>query len=144
MQWISNSQNQLVNCELIDYKHVEVMQIQGFKNPTVVELNCFGPVSGEIFGIIGQNPSVSKSTRLRVVIFRFLVTNWRYILQIPLKRQVDFPKSWTSTGYFSNSTDSAGTCRRFSPAGHKFGRPQLQRQVVKLRCIWRTRLAWRS
>lgn len=35
------STSELVNYELIGYKHVEVMQIQGFKIPALVKLNCF-------------------------------------------------------------------------------------------------------
>ena len=36
-------------------------------------------MSGETFDIIDQDPSVSKSIWLRVVIFRFLFTYFRYI-----------------------------------------------------------------
>ena len=41
-----------------------------------------------------------------VVIFRFFFRRLRYILYIPLKQWVISPKSWTSTGYFSNSIGS--------------------------------------
>ena len=70
---------------------------------------------GRFWGIIGQVPSVSKSNRLHVVIFRFFFINLRYILWIPLKWWVIFLKSWTSTDYFSNSTGSSVTSGRFSP-----------------------------
>ena len=41
--------------------------------------------------------------------------HWRYVLYIPLKWTVNFPKSWTLTGHFSNSTGSSATHRRFFP-----------------------------
>ena len=36
-------------------------------------------VQGDFLGIVGLNPSVSKSNRFRVVIFRFFFINLRYI-----------------------------------------------------------------
>ena len=66
-------------------------------------------------GKIGENPSVSKSNWLRLVIFRFSFINWRYIPQIPLWRSATFLESWTSISYFSNSVDSSVTSGRFSP-----------------------------
>ena len=46
---------------------------------------------------------------------RFSFIKLGYILYIPLKRSVIFLQSWTSTGYFSNSTSSSVTHCRFSP-----------------------------
>jgi hypothetical protein len=49
----------------------------------IVHLHAHPPYRhcpGRFLGIIGQNPSVSKSDRLHVVIFWFLSTNLRYIL----------------------------------------------------------------
>ena len=43
--------------------------------------------------------------------------NVKYIPQIPLKQLEFFLKSWTSTGYFSNSASSSIT-RSFSPTIH--------------------------
>ena len=51
-----------------------------------------GAVSGESFGIIGQDPSVSKSNRLRVVFFRFLFTNFGSIDSSKMTGSF-FPKS---------------------------------------------------
>ena len=64
---------------------------------------------GRFLGIIGWDPSVCKSNRLHVDILRFSYINLRYIPQIPLKCSVILLKSWTSTGYFSNSTGSSVT-----------------------------------
>jgi len=50
------------------------------------------------------DPSVCQSNQLHVDIFQFFNTNSKYILEIPLKWSLIFRKSWTSTGYFSNST----------------------------------------
>ena len=43
---------------------------------------------GRFLGIINQNPSVSKSNWLHVVIFRFFFISLKYIPEIPLKRLV--------------------------------------------------------
>ena len=75
-----------------------------------------GQWSGRVLGIIGWDPSVCKSNQLHVDIHRFSFIKLGYILlQIPLKRWVIFLQSWTSTGYFSNSTSSSVTNCRFSP-----------------------------
>ena len=58
-----------------------------------------------VLGIIGWDPSVSKSNRLHVDIFRLFFANLRCILLIPLKWWVIFLKSWTSIDYFSNWTN---------------------------------------
>ena len=71
--------------------------------------------SGRFLGIIGWDPSVCKSNRLYVDILRFSFIKWRYFLQIPLKWSIIFMQSWTSTGYFSNSTGSFATNCWFSP-----------------------------
>ena len=51
--------------------------------------------------MIRQDPSVSKSNRVHVVIFRIFSINSRYILPIPLQWLILFLRSSTSTGYFS-------------------------------------------
>ena len=66
------------------------------------------------FNIIGQNPSVSNPDRFHVVIFRLFFIDLRYILLISFKQSLIFMNSWTSTGYFSNSTGSSGTSGQFS------------------------------
>ena len=64
-------------------------------------------------GIVGQDPSDSKSNQLHVDIFRACFHSFEVILQ----------KSRTSTGYFSNSTGSSGTKCQFSaspgPSDHE-------------------------
>ena len=70
--------------------------------------------SGRFLGITGWDPSVCKSNRLHVDILRFSFIKLGYILWIPLKWSVSFLQSWTSTGYFSNSTGSSVTNCRFS------------------------------
>ena len=69
---------------------------------------------GNFLGVISQNPSVSKSNWLHIVIFRFFFINFRYILKTPVKWSVVFLKSWTSRSYFSTSTGSSVTSGRFS------------------------------
>ena len=71
--------------------------------------------SGRILGITGWDPSVCKSNRSHVDTLQFSFIKLRYILEIPLKWSVIFLQSWTSTGYFSNSTGSSVTSCRFSP-----------------------------
>ena len=67
-------------------------------------------LSGEVLGIINQNPSVSKSNRLHNVISRFLFIYYFGVdSTIPSQPIL---KSWTSTGYFSNSTGSSVTTWR--------------------------------
>ena len=44
---------------------------------------------------------------------------WGIIYRFLLKWSVNFWKSWTSTGYFSNSTGSSATNRRFFPDIHR-------------------------
>ena len=61
----------------------------------------------------GWDHRVCKFNRLHVHILRFSFINVKYILKIPRKRSVNLLQSWTSTGYFSNSTGSS-VCR-FSP-----------------------------
>ena len=64
----------------------------------------------KFLGIVGQNPSDSKSNRLHVDIFRFCFIHSRYILlYISLKWSVNLLKSPTFIGYFSNSTISSQT-----------------------------------
>ena len=69
----------------------------------------FLSVIGRFLDIIGWDPSVCKSNRLHVDILRFFYINLRYIPQIPLKWSVILLNTWTSTGYFSNSTGSSIT-----------------------------------
>ena len=52
---------------------------------------------------------------LHVDIFWLFIINLRCIPWIPLNLYVIFLKSWTSTGYFSNSTDSSVTSSQPSP-----------------------------
>ena len=68
----------------------------------------------KFLGLVGQDPSDSKSNRIRVDIFPFCCINLRYFLQIPLKWWVILLKSLTSTGYFSNSSSSSVTNHWFS------------------------------
>ena len=74
-----------------------------------MQKNGVGQWSWRLLGIIG------KSNRLQVDILRFSFIKLGYILQIPLKWSVIVLQSWTSTGYFSNSTGSFVTKCRFSP-----------------------------
>ena len=66
--------------------------------------------------ILKHIPSASKSNQLwQVVISRLFFIDSRYILHIPLRWWVTFPKSWwTSTNYFSNSTGSYVTKGHFT------------------------------
>ena len=41
---------------------------------------CRHYITGRFLGIIGQNPSVSKSNQLTFVMFRFFVINVRYVM----------------------------------------------------------------
>ena len=68
-----------------------------------------------MFGHDLSRSYVSKSNRLHVDIVRFFFINLKYNLYIFLKWSVIFLKSWTSTGYFSNSTGSSVTSGWFSP-----------------------------
>lgn len=70
-------------------------------------------VSGRFSGMIGQNPRVSRSNRLHVVIFWDFFIDLKYILYIPLNLSVISLKFCTSTGYFCNSTSSFVTSSRF-------------------------------
>ena len=69
-------------------------------------------MSGENFG--HQNPSVSKSSHLHVVIFQFFFANMRPIQKDTSKWEVVFLKPWTSTSYISNSNASFVTSNEFS------------------------------
>ena len=71
--------------------------------------------SERFLGITGWDPSVCKSNRLHGDILRFSFINLGYILFFPLHWSAIFLQSWTSTGYFSNSTGSSVTNCRFSP-----------------------------
>ena len=46
---------------------------------------------GEIFGMMGWDPSVCKSSRLHVDILRFSFVELGYILRIPLEMIGNFP-----------------------------------------------------
>ena len=70
---------------------------------------------GRFLDIIGWDPSVCKSKWLHVDILQVTFVKLGYILEIPLKWSIIFLQSWTSTGYFSNSTGSFVTNCRFSP-----------------------------
>ena len=72
--------------------------------------------SGRFLGLISSwDPSVCKSNRLHVEILRLPFIELGYVPWIPLKWSVILRKSWTPTGYFSNSTGSSATTCRFSP-----------------------------
>ena len=71
---------------------------------------------GRFLGITtGWDPSLCKSNRFHVHILRFSCIKLGYIQEIPLKWSVILLQSWTSTGYFSNSTGSFVSNCRFSP-----------------------------
>ena len=72
--------------------------------------------TGDFWAYLIKNPSrVSKSTRLHGGVFRVFFDKLEFITQIPLKWWLIFPRSWTSTGYFLNSTGSPVTSSRLSP-----------------------------
>ena len=56
--------------------------------------------------IIGQDPSVSKSNRLHVNHLSVFLY-WGYFPWISSNWRVIFLKSWTLTGYFTNSTNTS-------------------------------------
>ena len=70
--------------------------------------------SGDL-GITGWDPSVYKFKWSYVDNLLVSFIKLGYILKIPLKWSVNFLQSWTSTGYFSNSTGSFVTNCRFPP-----------------------------
>ena len=94
-------------------------------SPLTPKLTCMSQWSGRCLGITGWDPSVCKSNWLHVDILRVSFIKVGYILWIPLECTVIFLRSWTSTGYFSNSTGSFVTNCRFFPiiAPHKEGVP---------------------
>ena len=67
-----------------------------------------------VWGVVGQDPCDSKSNRLHVwhlpVLLSFI---WGVFYETPLKWSVIFLQSWSSTGYFSNSTGSFVTKCQF-------------------------------
>ena len=86
------------------------------KQPQHPSYICPSQCPERFLGITNRYPSVFKSNRLHVDIFRYPFINLGYILYIPLKWSVIFVQSPTSTGQFSNSTGSYVTnCRFFSP-----------------------------
>ena len=73
-----------------------------------LKIKASGKLLGNLFfSIIGKYPSVSKSNRLHVVIFRFFFIKLRHIPWIPLNVMGNIPKPLTLTGYFSNSASSS-------------------------------------
>ena len=79
-------------------------------------ITCCSQYHGRFLGIISHNHSVSKSTWLRVVIFQFFFKfNWSIFHTFLSKWLVIFLKSWTSTGFFSNSTGSSLSSDWVSP-----------------------------
>ena len=68
---------------------------------------------GKFLGIVSQDPSVSKSNRLHVDIFRVCIQSFEVYSIDSSKMIVILLKSPTSIGYFSNWTGSAVTSRRF-------------------------------
>ena len=66
-------------------------------------------------GIVGWDPSVSKSNCLCVdIVWISFTTFKRWTIDLSLKWSIIFLQSWTSTGYFSNSTGSSVTSGWFS------------------------------
>ena len=65
--------------------------------------------------VLNQNPSVHKFNRLHVVICWVLGYLFEAYSFDSIKGMGPFSESWTSTGYFSNSTVSSVTRGRFSP-----------------------------
>ena len=89
------------------------LKLTSYKNFIVQARNKW---LGRCLGIItGWDPSVCNSHRLHVHILWCFLIKLEYIPYIPLKRSVLFLQSWTSTGYFWNSTPSSVTNCRFSP-----------------------------
>ena len=87
-------------------------------NQLLLKFNSTVPVHLQLavgLGITGWDPSVCKSNWLHVDILRISFIKLEYVLQTPLKWSVIFLQSWTSTGYFWNSTGSSVTNCRFSP-----------------------------
>ena len=107
---------------------------------------------GSFLSITGSNPSVCKSNRLPVDVLRFSFIKLRYILWIPLKWSRVFLQSWTSPGYFSNSTGSYVTNCRFSPniarchgRGHgNVSEKQGGRRWKRTTGLWHGRHQWRA
>ena len=99
-----------------------------------------GTVMGEIVWafVIGWDPRVCNSNRLHVDDLRFFYTNLRYIPWIPLTWLVILLRSWTSTGYFSNSTGSSVINCRFSPI-YRLGMNFLSEMDVGCWTIWGNR-----
>ena len=77
------------------------------------QVECSNQCPGRFLDIIGRDPSVSKSNRLRVDIPQVFQINLGCFLYIPQKQPVISLKSWTSTRYLSNSTDSSLTSSWF-------------------------------
>ena len=88
-------------------------QAQGLGDRLVQE------VPGKFLGIIGQDPSDSKSYRLvtywhlPVLMLSFIWGIFYRFLSNEMNGK--FPESWASTDYLSNSTGSPATNRRFVP-----------------------------
>ena len=82
---------------------------------TILSFLCNYPVlhipqcndPGIFLGIIGWDPSVSKSDWVTCWHLSILFTNVRYVLKVPLEWLVNFLKSWTSTGYSQTSPVSS-------------------------------------
>jgi hypothetical protein len=65
--------------------------------------------------MIGPNPSVSKSNRLHVVVFRFCSIDFRCIPHIPLKGSIVFPKVLTFKWLFLEQIGSTVNLAVCSP-----------------------------
>ena len=72
----------------------------------------------EYLGIVSQDPCDSKFSRLQVdIIFRFCFHSFGVYSSLDSSNMsVKLLQSWTSTGYFSNSTTSFVTNRWFFPS----------------------------
>ena len=81
----------------------------------------FTPVPGNLLGIVGQDPSDSKSNRLQVDTFRFWCFHSFEVCSTDSSKMIGNPlKFRTPTSSFSNSTGSSLSKRRFplSPGSH--------------------------
>ena len=114
--------------------HVNIITVKS-KNEAYTKLSVFKSLLRNLLDIVGQDPSDSKSNRLHVDIFRFCFIHFRYIPQIPLKWSVLLLRSWTSTGYISNSTGSSVTNRPVLPKQVVQKHPSYKSQPMKVSTV---------
>ena len=85
--------------------------------PALMERGEMMQCLGRFFSILGQNPSVSKSNQLQIVIFWFCLLIWGIFHKSPPKWWVIVLKSWTLTGYFFKLNWFICHDDEFQPAG---------------------------